>query len=292
MAVEINHEALFSNIVRRYGGADPFAFQSILCPALIPIRTLDNTIIRLEGQAHYRASFTVKIDEYNEEILVPGRTGKFVPRGFYHGEPWRELAKGRILSVDHTQGIAYGEVYVGSKLPELRAALQELTPDDYLEIDTYGAAAKVLSGLVELTLSQMARDAGYKVYRMPEDCAQHVGDYYYYDFRFEKDGVAKRIEVKSLWGTDTRYARLIHSKSKNHETSSPRFDTQDIFAVSLFLRTGNIRDFAFARSVPNDEAVYGLPRARKFPEYLNQNPLCTVGDGSWFASIDEVWDLP
>lgn len=55
---------------------------------------------------------------------------------------------------------------------------------------------------------------------MPEDCAKHLGTYYNYDFEFEKNGITKKVEVKSIWGTDTRFARLIHSKSKTHLTSS------------------------------------------------------------------------
>ncbi|VUZ86614.1 hypothetical protein MELA_03019 [Candidatus Methylomirabilis lanthanidiphila] len=63
--------------------------------------------------------------------------------------------------------------------------------------------------------------------------------------------------------------------------------------VSLFLRTGNIRDFAFARSVPRSvKTPHGLPAAEGFREHVNQNPPCEIGDGSWFATIDEVWRLP
>ena len=116
------------------------------------------------------------------------------------------------------------------------------------------------------------------------------------------------IPVKSLWGTNTRFARLIHSltskpkgdpstwtpqqKANYYPTSSCKFATQDFFAVSLFLRTGNITDFAFARSVPRDQQPHGLPCARRYPEHVGQNPLCSVGDGTWFASLDEVWEMP
>lgn len=145
--------------------------------------------------------------------------------------------------------------------------------------------------MVEYSFARIAGESGYKIQRMPEDMARHLGTYYHYDFELERDGIVKRVEVKSLWGTNTKFARLIHSKTKEYLTSSCKFDTQDIFAVSLFLRTGDIRDFAFARSVPNDVKSYGLPRSSKYPEYVNQNPSCEIGDGTWFASIDEVWDL-
>jgi hypothetical protein len=126
---------------------------------------------------------------------------------------------------------------------------------------------------------------------MPEDMAQHIGTYPHFDFIVEKAGVAKKLEAKSLWGTNTKFARLIHSLTDGYPTSSCKFETQHFFAVSLFLRTGKIQDFAFARSIPRDIKPYGLPRAGKYPDHVNQNPTCQIGDGTWFASLDEVWGL-
>ena len=80
-------------------------------------------------------------------------------------------------------------------------------------------------------------------------------------------------------------------KANYYPTSSCKFATQDLFAVSTFLRSGNIEEFAFARSVPKDKKPYGLPRSRKFPEHVSQNPSCSIGDGTWFGTIDEVWKL-
>lgn len=284
------YEFMFREIAKRYGDVDPDAIRAILTPLLIPIWDLDTTIIKERGQNHYRASFSVVVTQETEQVLVRGRTGKFVPGTYVKGGPWREIAKGRIIEVrDDT---AYGEVYTGSSSKqELIVRLSELSRGDYLEIDQYGAAAKVLSGLAEYYLAKRVREAGYAVRRMPEDMAKHLGTYPNYDFEFAKNGVTKRVEVKSLWGTDTRYARLIHSKTKGYKTSSCKFDTQDIFAVSLFLRTGNSQDFAFARSVPKDEKPYGLPRSTKCREYVHQNPSCEIGDGTWFAKIDDVWNL-
>lgn len=285
-------DTFFKDISKRYGNIDRYALKSVLCPILIPLHTMDKEIIKLSGQSHYRASFSIKINDENRQLMQPGRTGKFVPKSYFDGGPWREVAKGRILAVDHVNGIASGEIYVGSgPKQDLVMALDQLSDNDYLEIDQYGASAKVLSGLVEYTLARKVSEQGYIVRRMPEDVARHVNDYYYYDFEFEKDGIVKRIEVKSLWGTNVRYARLIHSLTKSHETSSCKFVSQDIFAVSLFLRTGNINDFAFARSVSRADKPYGLPFAKKFPDHVNQNPSCVIGDGSWFASIDDVWGL-
>lgn len=289
--MQIDYKDLFERIAKRYGGIDPQALGRVLCPILIPIHNLDKNIIKLPGQSHYRASFSILIRESWQELMQRGRTGKFVPKQYVNGGAWKEIAKGRIIDVDHEKGIASGEVYTGGTKTNLEEALAELSNEDYLEIDQYGAAAKVLSGFVEYSLSRIVSEKGYEVRRMPEDVARHLGTYYHYDFEFERGGVIKRVEVKSLWGTNTKYARLIHSKTKGYPTSSCKFDTQDIFAVSLFLRTGNIRDFAFARSVPKDVKPYGLPRASKYPDHVHQNPLCEIGDGTWFDSIDEVWDL-
>lgn len=300
--------AKFAELMRRYRGATPDGFVAVLSPLLIPIHELDKTIIKLAGQSHYRASFSVKITKENAQVVQRGRTGKFVPGKYGEGgEIWREIAKGRIIEVDRSAEIARGEVYTGARKVELEAALRVLEPTDFLEIDQYGAAAKVLSGLSEYELVKLAQNGGFTVRRMPEDMARHLGSYANYDFEFEKQGVVKKVELKSLWGTDTRYARLIHStttvpkgkpstwtpeqRRNYYPTSSCKFDTQDIFAVSLFLRTGNIKDFAFARSVPRDVKSYGLPRAASYPGHVNQNPICTLDDGTWFATLDQVWTL-
>jgi hypothetical protein len=200
-----------------------------------------------------------------------------VPGGFRDaGGLWREIAKGRIIDVDPEAKVASGEVYTGGTRADLQSALAALTTDDLLEIDQYGAAAKVLSGLAEHSLVKQLEATGYSVRRMPEDMARHLGAYTNYDFEVSRGSATRKVEVKSLWGTNVRFARLIHStttrpagdpagwtpeqKRNYYPTSSCKFDTQDIFAVSLFLRTGNINDFAFARSVPRDVQTYGLPR--------------------------------
>ena len=299
----------FDILTRRYSGSSIESLVAVMCPLLIPIRSLDKTVFKVVGQGHYRASFTVAVTEESQVVLQRGRTGKFVPTGFGVDADviWREIAKGRIIQVDADTGLASGEVYTGGSRQKLVSALQELEETDVLEIDQYGASAKVLSGLAEYQLVQMAQEDGYTVRRMPEDMARHLGAYPNFDFELDRDGKAKKIEVKSVWGTNTEYARLIHSTTTRprdlesewtdaqrrnyYPTSSCKFETQDIFAVSLFLRTGNIRDFAFARSVPKDRAPYGLPRSEKHPEHVHQNPSCQIGDGTWFATIGEVWNL-
>ncbi|HZH91044.1 MAG TPA: hypothetical protein VEX70_10565 [Pyrinomonadaceae bacterium] len=289
MSLETDYRELFIRLTKRYGSIEPDALESVLCPVLVPIHTLDKTIKRDKG---YSASFTVRVDEHNLELLHRGRTGKFVPQSYVAGGIWNEIAKGRILETDLDAGLAYGEVYTGeSSKAALEAALARLTDQDYLEIDRYGIAAKLLSGLSEYYIARIAREQGYDVVRMSEDMARHLGAYNYYDFQFRRDGEMRRVEVKSLWGTNTSRARLIHGKGGDkYPTSSCRFDTQDIFAVNLFLRTGNIEDFAFARSVavcpdnPN-----GLPAVPKYPEHVTQNPVCQVDNVTWFSQIKDVW---
>ncbi len=300
-------QSLFDKIRKRYGNVEPEAIEAILTPILIPIVGLDKTIIKLQGQTHWRASFTIEINESWAPLMQRGTTGKFVPKSYTDGGVWREICKGRIIDVDWGTRKANGEIYVGKKKTDLDAAVQELQIGDYLEIDQFGASAKVLSSLAEYYLAKMAKEQGFRLLRMPEDTAKHLGTYFNYDFEFEKNNIRKKVEVKSLWGTNTNYARLIHSTTtkpngpentwteeqrKNYyPTSSCKYATQDIFAVNLFLRTGNIRDFAFARSVSIANKAYGLPFAEQFPDHVNQNPICEVGNGSWFATLDDVWFL-
>ncbi len=285
-----DYQQLFRTLTLRYGEIEPSALVKVLCPLHVPIRKLDKTIIRLDGQKHWRGSFEVDIDSTNQEIMMVGRTGKFVPEGHVNrGDPWREIVKGRIVAVDEQNSVALGEIYVGNTRKDLEKALTELNPADFLEIDQYGAAAKVLSALVESELAVILTDAGFHVRRMPEDKARHLGIYPNYDFEVEKDGATRKVEVKSLWGTDTKYARLIHSTGRDYPTSSCKFVTQDFFAVSLFLRTGNLRDFAFAPSVSLANDPNGLPFAAKYPDHVNQNPLCQVDGKTWFLTLDEAW---
>jgi len=220
-----DYKALYDRLTRRYGAVTPEALESVLCPALIPIRTLDKTIFKVAGQSHYRGSFTIDIDPQCEALVAPGRTGKFVPVSYQRGGVWRELAKGRILAIDRSAAVAEGEVYTGAagRKSELEKAFAVLTDQDFLEVDQYGASAKVLSALVEYSLVQVLTSAGYSVLRMPEDMARHIGGYAYYDFEVAKAGVTKKLEVKSLWGTNTKFARLIHSLGKGYPTSSCKF---------------------------------------------------------------------
>ena len=83
--MDVDYKALFERLTKRYGNVTPKALESILCPVLIPIHTLDKTVHKVEGQGHCRASFTIKIDADCEDLVVPGRTGKFVPKAYKDG---------------------------------------------------------------------------------------------------------------------------------------------------------------------------------------------------------------
>ncbi|MBU6402021.1 MAG: hypothetical protein KGS61_17020 [Verrucomicrobia bacterium] len=67
--MEIDHKALFAHLTRRYGGVNPAAVEAVLCPVLIPIRSLDTTIVKLAGQTHFRGGFTVSIDRDCEDCV-------------------------------------------------------------------------------------------------------------------------------------------------------------------------------------------------------------------------------
>jgi len=306
--VEPDYAELFRSISRRYGGSSPEIIRQVLEPLYIVVDDFDTEVTR-DGSGQWHGQFRIQIDDQTRQLVQPARTGKFVPAGFLSGrEPWREICKGRFSAIDPVTEIATGEVYVGAggTRDEIQKAVFTLIEHGAaLEIDQFGASAKFLSALVEAELYRQLKNQGYVVRRMPEDTARHLGFYPSYDFHVEYPGRdSRRVEVKSLWGTDPRMARLIHSKSTGsittardpdqfYETSSCKFSAQDIFAVSLFLRTGHIGDFAFARSVPRTPVTpYGLPPAAKFPLYLSQNPYVNVGDGSWFPVIWDVWDLP
>lgn len=301
-------EQLFQTLAKRYAGATPEALMAVMCPLLVPIRRLDKSIKRIPGQNHYRATFWIDITEQNETIVQVGRTGKFVSAAYSLGGAWGEIVKGRIVRLDREKGVAEGEIYTGeSSRKSLDDALDVLSPNDFWEVDQYGASAKILSALAEHSIVDHAKKRGYRVIRMPEDMAKHLGAYANFDFLFEKDGKTLRVEAKSLWGTNTNYARLIHSmtsrpkgdpstwtegqKKNYYPTSSCKFATQDIFAVSLFLRTGNIHDIAFAASIPSDISKHGLPRASKYPEHVSQNPICFVDNIVWFDDLDAIWNI-
>ena len=122
--MKFDYKALFERLTKRYGDVTPQALESILCPVLIPIKTLNKTIVKISGQSHYRASFTISIDKECEDLVAPGRTGKFVPQSYEEGGSWREIAKGRILSVDRRAGVAEVAMDTGSASNKVAGALE------------------------------------------------------------------------------------------------------------------------------------------------------------------------
>jgi len=285
-------EKLFEKISWKYGGITVEMLEKILIPQYYKVIEIDDNIIK-RGP-----SFTVTIKllvEGDREGVVRGQTGKIISQNFINGlENWKELGKARIHEV--TGNIAIAEFFSKTgRREDLNKALKIIKIGDYMEIDNYGLSANLTSALTELAFSEIAKSKGFEVLRMPEDVAKHLGSYYNYDFEIKKDGITKKVEVKSLWGTNTDMARLIHSKTKGYETSSCKFETQDIFAVNLYLRTGRIMDFAYAVSEYEGNHPNGLPCAKKgkekLIEYVHQNPVIEIGNGIWFSDLDEIWKI-
>lgn len=304
---------LVKELLQRYRGSTFEMLHQALMPMRIPIEDIKDT----QFWAEYPT---------DTAHIVPGKTGKIIPKEYITGSKlWKELVKGRIMELEDDR--ISGELYMMRK-SALEKGLEEIRVGDLFEIDCFGVTSKLESALTEAALAKVAKEEGYYVKRMPENIAIHVkpklAEYLEssdlprfvleilrkderakgwpnFDFLIEKHGIIRRVEVKSLWGTDTSKARLIHSVGGRWETSSCRFEDQDIFAVNLWLRTGNIKDFGFARSVLKDDRhPFGLPAATKksrdgrkllLRDYVNQNPDCRIGNGSWFSSLNEVWQL-
>lgn len=288
--------SLVEDLKQRFGPIDIEDLQQALIPVYLPIRSIDKSEIVRRG-SFYTVDITL---EGGKEVshLTRGSTGKIIPGDFVEGSgTWEEIGKCRIHEVG--DDYARGEFLAKSgQKGDLEEALDKVKESDYLEIDRYGIAAKLKSALAEQAFANIVRDAGYNVTRMPEDLAKHLMDdegHPNFDFIVEKGDIRRRVEVKSLWGTDTSKARLIHSKTQDYKTSSCKFETQDIFAVNLWLRTGNIYDFGFAVSEYSENHPNGLPCATKSGDkltgYVHQNPDLEIGDGRWFEDFDKVVKL-
>ncbi len=303
---------LIRKLMQRFKGVTFEMLEQVLLPLDAPITKLDRTLKKFG--MHYGATFEIA-QGTEHPTITRGRSGKIVPKAFLEGTgDWKELLKARIH--DAKPGQANGELHYTGQKKELETRIVGVNVGDVFEIDRYGITAKLESALTEAALVEHALKRGYKVTRLPEDIAQHLGEYHDCDFIFEKNGVKKKVESKSLWGTDTSKCRLIHSVGGRYETSSCKFAAQDFFAVNLWLRTGCITDIAFARSVLRDaKHPHGLPAASKkqpkkpkdapkrpkgtpappkelLPDYVTQNPDCSVDNVVWFGSIDDVWNLP
>lgn len=285
-----------SLLLRRFGGATTEMLNRVLTPYRLRIIEISDVKEDRKRKKRFRAEVTGDIWTAFEQ----GTTGKVVPRNYVEGNSsWREIVKARILR--SFPAYVEGELYFAGA--RLKAALAEVKTGDYLEIDPFGVTSKIESALAEAAFFRQAESQGFGVVRMPENVAMHIGTQSYYDFRLQKDGTEYWVELKSLWGTDTTKARLIHTVSREGagknkarkdrqvwRTSSCRFQDQDIFAVSMWLRTGRITDFAYALSVPSDKhRKWGLPKVPKYPKHVTQNP--SVPDppsGVWTSDLLEV----
>ncbi|MCK5639135.1 MAG: hypothetical protein KAH67_10500, partial [Flavobacteriaceae bacterium] len=231
---------LFNKLNTKYGGINPEMLDTVLVPRYFEILEL-NKEVRKRGSA-YTVTIKLRVDGDGEGV-VRGQTGKILSKEFVEsGDYWKELGKARIHRFDDNFAVAELFAKTGSKA-DLEHSLEIINVGDYMEIDNYGLSANLTSALSELAFSEIANSKGFMIKRMPEDIAKHLMDndgYYNFDFLIEREGFSKKVEVKSLWGTNTDMARLIHSKTKDYATSSCKFETQDIFAVNLYLRTGKI----------------------------------------------------
>jgi len=285
-----------SSLLRRFGGAT----EEMLNRVLTPYRLRITEITEIRPSDNTKRGFRAEVPGDVWTTFEQGTTGKVVPRAYVEANSsWREIVKARILDSSATH--VEGELYFSG--PRLQTALAEVRTGDYLEIDPFGVTSKIESALAEAAFFREAERQGFRVTRMPENVAMHIGTQQYYDFRLQKSGREYWVELKSLWGTDTTKARLIHTVSREGagknktrkdrqiwRTSSCRFRDQDIFAISMWLRTGRITDFAFALSVPSDKhRTWGLPKVPKYPEHVTQNPpVSDPPSGVWTADLLEV----
>lgn len=284
-------------LLQRFGGATPEMLDRVLTP--YRLRLVDIST-ESAGQRKSRTVFRAEVPKEVWTTFEEGTTGKVVPKEYVEGDaPWREVVKGRILRSlpDHVDGELYFDAV------RLKAALAEVKRGDYLEVDPFGVTSKIESALCEAAFFLQAQEHGFKVTRMPENVAKHIGTQNYFDFRLEKDSAVYRVELKSLWGTDTTKARLIHTVSRDGggknsarkdrqvwATSSCRFKDQDIFAVAMWLRTGRITDFAYALSVSrNEHKEWGLPKVPDHPGHVTQNPpIPSPPADPWTPNLLEV----
>lgn len=284
-------------LLQRFGGATPEMLDRVLTP--YRLRLVD-ILTESAGPRKSRTVFRAEVPKEVWTTFEEGTTGKVVPKDYVEGDaPWREVVKGRILRSlpDHVDGELY---FDGARL---KTALAEVKHGDYLEVDPFGVTSKIESALCEAAFFLQAQERGFKVTRMPENVAKHIGTQNYFDFRLEKDSIVYRVELKSLWGTDTTKARLIHTVSRDGggknsarkdrqvwSTSSCRFKDQDIFAVAMWLRTGRITDFAYALSVSqNESSEWGLPKVPDHPAHVTQNPpIPSPPSGPWTSDLLET----
>lgn len=293
---------VIAELGRRFKGSTPEMIDRVLTPYRFPITKIGSEVKRAKSHRYVEFEATIPMDVWSE--LETGSSGKVVPKEYVEGTSnWKELLKARVHSC--RDGTIFGELHLPGS-GRFGAAREIVKVGDYVEIDPFGVTSKVESALVEAAFFTICRDGGWAATRMPENVAMHFGTQNYYDFRLKKDLEVVRVELKSLWGTDTTQCRLIHTKSRQGRTgknaaradrqvwrnSSCRFHDQDIFAVNLWLRTGSITDFSYAISVPSDiEQNWGLPATRNYPEHVVQNiAVSDPPSGAWTSDLETAID--
>ena len=289
----MNESQLINTRLKRYKGMTEEALQAIFCPTLVPIYKIVKNVFLMPGQQHFRASFQIQIKEEYSDLIAKDREGIFVPASYAKGEAeWKNLAKGRIINVDAENGIAYGEILFGNTKEELETALEYLDEEDYFEIEEYGISEKVTAALIQYNLVALAQKSGYEITKYPQSASKALELTEGCSINLTKDGTTKRIRLKSLWAENPKYARLIQLNSNRYLTGNCKFDDQDIFAVSLYPRTGDTKDFAFVKSISQkQDPVHGLAEAQGFPGFIIQNPECEIDNVVWFDNLDEVWKI-
>lgn len=302
MSPTVSIRDVIAELVRRFRGATPEMIDRVLTPYRFPITKIGSEVKRAKSHRYVEFEASIPTDVWSE--LETGSSGKVVPKEYVEGtSDWKELLKARV----HTcrDGRICGELHLPGS-GRFGTAREIVKVGDYVEIDPFGVTSKVESALVEAAFFTICRDRGWIATRMPENVAMHFGTQNYYDFRLKKGSEIIRVELKSLWGTDTTQCRLIHTKSREGGTgknaaradrqiwrsSSCRFHDQDIFAVNLWLRTGSIMDFAYAVSVPSDiDQDWGLPATRNYPEHVVQNIVVPdPPSGLWTPDLETAID--
>lgn len=295
-------DVVIDDLLRRYQGATPEIIERVLTPYRFEITYIDKEPKR--AKSHQYVDFEAKVPSDLWSELEIGLSGKVVSKEYVSGSAgWKELAKARIRSC--ADGTIKGELHLPGK-GRFVQALTQIKLGDFVEIDPFGVTSRLESALVEAAFFTIAKAAGWNATRMPENVAMHFGTQNYYDFRLKKEKELIRVELKSLWGTDTTQCRLIHTKSREGgkgknkarsdrqrwRSSSCRFHDQDLFAVSLWLRTGRITDFAYAVSIPISlDATYGLPANKVYAEHVTQNiPIADTPKRPWTSDFNEAID--
>jgi hypothetical protein len=295
-------QGIIAELARRFKGGTPEMIYRVLTPYRFPITKIGSEVKCAKSHRYVEFEATIPSDVWSE--LEMGSSGKVVPKEYVEGTAdWKELLKARVHSC--ADGKICGELHLPGS-GRFASAREVVKIGDFVEIDPFGVTSKVESALVEAAFFTICRDRGWPATRMPENVAMHFGTQNYYDFRLKKNGEVVRIELKSLWGTDTTQCRLIHTKSREGRTgknaaradrqiwrsSSCRFHDQDIVAVNLWLRTGSITDFAYAVSVPSDiDRDWGLPATRNYQEHVVQNIVVSdPPSGVWTPDLETAID--